>query len=242
MLFLGHLIPIAFQFTHLYSFHRLPTMLPASTIPTTAPIRVAQKAKRQRRPINVFINDCGFPDESDNYDTLPHTIDMGSVLCSLKHDHRLWQSLLWSWLGKSDLSHLDRTMPRMHSSKWNANFGYARHTALVWAQRKATSSLLALNLSELMSVPAETDLTLGISSKRLSSPTHACSNTIINAWQFFECSSLPQGLAMLFANLHATMSPKQSCSLVWLATSSSCNLSPLVLDKLKAMKFGVTHT
>ena len=32
------------------------------------------------------MDDRGFPDESDVYDTLLHTIDGGSVLCRLKHD------------------------------------------------------------------------------------------------------------------------------------------------------------
>jgi hypothetical protein len=34
----------------------------------------------------VFVDDCGFPDKSDEYDTLLHTIDGGTVLRKLKHD------------------------------------------------------------------------------------------------------------------------------------------------------------
>ncbi len=49
------------------------------------PIRVAPKEKRRKRLQNVFLDDRGFPDQSDNYDHLLHSIDSGPVLRRLKH-------------------------------------------------------------------------------------------------------------------------------------------------------------
>jgi len=49
------------------------------------PIWVAPKAKRQKRLQNVFLDDRGFPDQSDEYDHLLHNIDGGPVLRKLKH-------------------------------------------------------------------------------------------------------------------------------------------------------------
>ena len=49
------------------------------------PIRVAPKAKRRKRLQNVFLDDRGFPDQSDDYDLLLHNIDGGPVLRRLKH-------------------------------------------------------------------------------------------------------------------------------------------------------------
>jgi hypothetical protein len=49
------------------------------------PIRVAPKAKRRKRLQNVFLDDRGFPDQSDNYDHLLYNIDGGPVLRRLKH-------------------------------------------------------------------------------------------------------------------------------------------------------------
>ena len=49
------------------------------------PIRVAPKAKRQKRLQNVFLDDRGFPDQSNEYDHLLHNIDGGPVLRKLKH-------------------------------------------------------------------------------------------------------------------------------------------------------------
>ncbi len=49
------------------------------------PIWVAPKAKRQKRLQNVFLDDRGFPDQSDDYDLLLHNIDGGPVLRRLKH-------------------------------------------------------------------------------------------------------------------------------------------------------------
>ena len=49
------------------------------------PIRVTPKPKRRRNMQNVFLDDQGFPNQSDEYDHLLHTIDGGSVLRKLHH-------------------------------------------------------------------------------------------------------------------------------------------------------------
>jgi hypothetical protein len=49
------------------------------------PIRVADKGKGQRQIKNVFTDDRGFVDPSDEYDTLLHNIDGGPVLRKLCH-------------------------------------------------------------------------------------------------------------------------------------------------------------
>ena len=49
------------------------------------PIRVAPKAKRSRRPQNVFMDDRGYPDLSDEFDTLLHNYKGGHVLRKRKH-------------------------------------------------------------------------------------------------------------------------------------------------------------
>jgi hypothetical protein len=51
----------------------------------TEPIRVAHKPKRQKRVNNVFYDDRGFPDQSDEYDYLLHSVDGGPVLRKLRH-------------------------------------------------------------------------------------------------------------------------------------------------------------
>ncbi len=52
--------------------------------PKGSPIRV-DKSKYRRRIKNEFIDDRGFPDLSDEYDTLLHNVDGGPVLRKLKH-------------------------------------------------------------------------------------------------------------------------------------------------------------
>ncbi len=49
------------------------------------PIRVADKSRSRRRIKNVFINNRGFPDQSDDFDVILHNIDSGQVLWKLKH-------------------------------------------------------------------------------------------------------------------------------------------------------------
>ncbi len=61
-----------------------PTSKPAGK-PTGSPICVAAKNKSRRRLRNVFVDDRGFPDQSDEYNTLLHNIDGGSILRKLKH-------------------------------------------------------------------------------------------------------------------------------------------------------------
>ena len=54
-----------------------------STLP--APIRVAPKFKRGKRPLNVFQDDRGFPDQSDEFDQLLSDIDGGPILRKRRH-------------------------------------------------------------------------------------------------------------------------------------------------------------
>ena len=53
--------------------------------PTLAPIRVAPKPKRRKRTNNVFLDDRGFKDLSDDYDHVLHDVDGGPILCKLRH-------------------------------------------------------------------------------------------------------------------------------------------------------------
>ncbi len=52
---------------------------------TESPIRVADKSRSRRRIKNVFIDDRGYPDQSNEFDVLLQNIDGGPVLCKLKH-------------------------------------------------------------------------------------------------------------------------------------------------------------
>ncbi len=58
-------------------------ILPAP--PIALPIRVAAKQKERGRLKNVFMDDRGFPDQLDEFDTLLHNIDGGTILRKLKH-------------------------------------------------------------------------------------------------------------------------------------------------------------
>ena len=49
------------------------------------PIQVAPKAKQRKRFQNIFLDDRGFPDHSDDYGHVRHNIDGGPVLRKLKH-------------------------------------------------------------------------------------------------------------------------------------------------------------
>ena len=53
--------------------------------PTLAPIRVAPKPKRRKRTNNVFLDDRGFKDLSDDYDHVLHDVDGGPILRKLRH-------------------------------------------------------------------------------------------------------------------------------------------------------------
>ena len=52
---------------------------------TLAPIRVAPKPKRRKRTNNVFLDDRGFKDLSDDYDLVLHDVDGGPILRKLRH-------------------------------------------------------------------------------------------------------------------------------------------------------------
>ena len=49
------------------------------------PIRVAPKPKYHKRFLNLFLDDRGYPDQSNNYDTLLRGINGGPILPKLKH-------------------------------------------------------------------------------------------------------------------------------------------------------------
>jgi hypothetical protein len=53
--------------------------------PEGNPIRVTPKPKRRKKLQNVFLDNQGFPDQSDDYDNLLHSIDGGTVLRKLRH-------------------------------------------------------------------------------------------------------------------------------------------------------------
>jgi hypothetical protein len=63
----------------------MPELSPTSNKLPGTPIRVAPKAKSRRQIKNVFIDDQGFPDQSDDFDVLLHNIDGGPVLQKLRH-------------------------------------------------------------------------------------------------------------------------------------------------------------
>ena len=71
--------------------HRKPCLKASSFASATPspsegdPIRVAPKPKRRRKLNNVFLDDRGFPDQSDEYDHLLHSIDGEPVLRKLRH-------------------------------------------------------------------------------------------------------------------------------------------------------------
>jgi hypothetical protein len=58
------------------------SLLPAEN---PLPIWVVDKPKRRWRLNNVFVDDRGFPDESEYYKNLLHNIDGGPILRKLKH-------------------------------------------------------------------------------------------------------------------------------------------------------------
>jgi hypothetical protein len=62
-------------------------MAPAASATATErlPIKVEPKPKCHKRLQNVFLDNRGFPDQSDKYDHVLHDIDGGPILCKLKH-------------------------------------------------------------------------------------------------------------------------------------------------------------
>jgi hypothetical protein len=57
------------------------------------PIRPAVKPKKGAKRKNVFVDDRGFPDLSDEYDTLLENIDGGTVLRKQRHPARPWDEI-----------------------------------------------------------------------------------------------------------------------------------------------------
>jgi hypothetical protein len=58
----------------------------ATTAPTErTPIRVEPKPKRRKHLQNVFLDDRGFPDQSNEYDHVLHNIKGRPILRKLKH-------------------------------------------------------------------------------------------------------------------------------------------------------------
>eukprot|EP00956_Cyclotella_meneghiniana_P037713 scaffold143282_cov76-Cyclotella_meneghiniana.AAC.4 len=53
-----------------------------------SPICPALKPKKGRRRKNIFIDDRGFPDQSDEFDTILHNVDGGPILRCRKHPSR----------------------------------------------------------------------------------------------------------------------------------------------------------
>jgi hypothetical protein len=51
----------------------------------SSPIRVDPKPKCQKRLQNVFLDDRGFPDQSNNYDHVLHGVDGGPIPQKLRH-------------------------------------------------------------------------------------------------------------------------------------------------------------
>jgi hypothetical protein len=53
-------------------------------VPSKSPIRITPRPKSRQKSRNVFYNDCGFPDQSDDFDHLLHNIDGGVILRKTK--------------------------------------------------------------------------------------------------------------------------------------------------------------
>ena len=53
--------------------------------PLAEPICPARKGKKGWKRGNVFYDDCGFPDQSNEYDYLLQNVDGGQVLCKQQH-------------------------------------------------------------------------------------------------------------------------------------------------------------
>jgi hypothetical protein len=54
------------------------------TKPTTKPIRVARKIHGKKWS-NVFLDDCGYPDQLNEFDILLHNVKGGPLLHKRKH-------------------------------------------------------------------------------------------------------------------------------------------------------------
>ena len=79
-----------FQLVNHLPPHFRPPCIKASSYSTAqadkvTPVWVAPKAKQCKRLQNFFLDDQGFPDQSNNYNHVLHNIDRGPVLRKLKH-------------------------------------------------------------------------------------------------------------------------------------------------------------
>ncbi len=84
-----------FPLSNSFAHRRKPCLKQVPTYSTTAsspnassarsPIRVDPKPKCQKRVQNIFLDDRGFPDQSDEYDHVLHHVTGRAVLRKLKH-------------------------------------------------------------------------------------------------------------------------------------------------------------
>jgi hypothetical protein len=72
-----------------YPIHRKPCLKSSEhsspILNRNTPIRVSPKPKSCKRLNNVFFDNCGFPDVSDNYDHVLHDVVGGPILRKLRH-------------------------------------------------------------------------------------------------------------------------------------------------------------
>jgi hypothetical protein len=65
---------------------RLVLQGPSKSPPSAAsPIHVTAKSKSRHQLQNIFVDNRGLPDQPDEYDTLFHNIDSGTILRKLQH-------------------------------------------------------------------------------------------------------------------------------------------------------------
>ncbi len=70
---------------HTFVSNTLSTIDP-NTPPSKPPIRVTPKTRGNAgKQKNVFIDNQGFPDQSDEFDSLLHNVDGGTILRKRKH-------------------------------------------------------------------------------------------------------------------------------------------------------------
>ena len=60
-------------------------ILQTTSVTDGAPIQVMPKPKRRKRSQNVFHDNRGYPDQSDEFDKLLNTIDGGTILRKRTH-------------------------------------------------------------------------------------------------------------------------------------------------------------
>ena len=65
--------------------HASKQQLFVTTAEEGTPVRIDLKPKQRKRLQSIFLDDQGFPDQSDNYNHVLHNIDGGPILRKLKH-------------------------------------------------------------------------------------------------------------------------------------------------------------